>query len=285
MPYLLFFLLLIPIGASAQGPLDGFMKGSGHLDLAPSFSFNSANSIAGANGQVYPVGYSGSLLGLFGTYGLTDQLDLVGTAAYVFTDQRSGLQDGGLFVKYRPFVLETGTAGSVSFILASGATFPIANYQPTATGALGQKAVVVPGRLIVQWTTPLGLFFNLTGGYNWRLDQLAADDISAVRRVRPDYQPVQPPDFSTFLFKIGLPARHYYLDAWLEYQHTAGGADYQPEVLDLPQSYGVSIRQIGGTAYYSENERTGFYVSTGYILGGRNTSLLFRATVGMVIKL
>lgn len=285
MPYLLFALFLFPLCATAQGPLDGFMKGRGNLDLAPSFSFNSASSIAGANSQHYPVGYRGSLLGLFGTYGISDKIDLVATAAYVFTESRSGLQDGGLFVKYRPFLLETETAGSISFILASGAAFPIANYQPSATGALGQKAVVVPGRLIVQWTTPLGFFINLTGGYNWRLDQLAADDISALRRVRPDYQPVQPQDFSTFLFKIGLPGRHYYLDAWLEVQHTAGGADFQPDVPDLPQSYGVSFRQIGGTAYYSENERTGFFLSTGYILGGRNTSLLFRGTVGMVVKL
>ncbi|MFN0034231.1 MAG: hypothetical protein ACKVUS_04135 [Saprospiraceae bacterium] len=279
----LFFLL--PFFAAAQGPLDGYLKGKGGLDLAPSFSFNAAQKFEGAGGKTYDETYKGQLFSLFAEYGLTEKFDLVATAAAVFTPIQSGLQDAGLFVKYRPVYKKIGAAGKLGILAGTGATFPIGNYEPTATGALGQKAVTVPAKLIVQWETPLGLFLNLTGGYHFRLDHLREADIATIRKQRPDYAPMEPQNFTTFLLKVGFPARHFYLDGWAEWQHTSGGADYVPGLPDLPQAYGVSYTQIGGTAYYSDNGRTGFYLSGGYILGGRNTSQIRRTTLGMVFKI
>ncbi len=282
--FFLAFCALAPLLLPAQGPLDGYLKGKGVLDLAPAFSFNSARSFDGAAGQNFAVPYRGSLLSLFAEYGLSRRVDLVGTAAYVFTSSQSGLQDGGFFVKYRPVYRDWGRAGRLGALLAGGLSFPLSNYEPTVSGALGQKALVLPARLILQWESAFGLFLNLTAGYNWRFDRLRADDIARVRQNRPDYQPVTPADFSTVLFKIGFPAARYYLDAWLERQHTVGGNDYVPDLPDLPQAYGVSYTQVGGTAYFSETGKNGFFVSGGYILGGRNTSRMLRLSIGLVIK-
>lgn len=278
---IIFFLLHHTL--SAQGPLDGYLKGAGVLDLAPSISFNSAKAFFGSGGQTYDLGYEGTLLSLFAEYGLSKRVDIVGTAAYVFTGTQSGLQDGGLFVKYRPVYRNVGS-GRLGVLLGTGLAFPLADYEPAVSGALGQKAVVLPVRLILQWETPLGLFLNLTGGYNRRFDRLQDADIAAVRQVRPDYRPVQPSDFSTLLFRVGFPAARYYLDAWVEWQNTAGGSDYMPGLPDLPQAFGVSYTQVGGTAYYSESGRSGFFISGGYILGGRNTSRMLRLTAGMVFR-
>ncbi len=282
---LLILFLASTFSAVAQGPLDGYLKGKGVLDLAPSFSFNSARKFDGANNQTFDTPYRGSLLSLFGEYGVSEKFDLVATASVAFTENQSGLQDGGVYVKYRPFYEELGKMGRLGVLFGTGASFPLSDYEPTATGALGQKAVVVPARLIVQWETPLGIFFNLSGGYNWRLDDLQDADIAVIRLVRPNYQPTKPQDFSTLLFKLGLPAKHYYLDAWVERQFTSGGADYVVNVVDLPQAYGVSYTQIGGTAFYSESGKNGVYLSSGYILGGRNTSRIFRVTLGAVLKI
>lgn len=283
--FLPLFLLHSVLPLTAQGPLDGYLKGRGALDLAPSISFNRASDFAGPGGQIYGTPYQGSLLSLFAEYGVSKKVDLVATAAYVFTENQSGLQDGGLYAKYRPVRKKLGAAGQLDLLLGTGASFPIADYTPTETGALGQKAVTLPARIIAQWETPWGIFLNLTTGYNWRLDRLAPADIARVRSQRPDYLPGQPPHFSTLLLKIGLPTKHYYLDGWLERQRTIGGADYQPDVVDLPQAYGVSYTQVGGTGYYSENGRTGFFLSGAYILGGRNTSRIRRVTLGMVFKM
>lgn len=277
---------LLPLaGLLAQGPLDGYLKGKGVLDLAPSFSFNSAKNFAGAGGRSYPLSYKGNMISLFGEYGLGRKLDVVGTAAYVFTSNRSGLQDGGLFVKYRPLYREIPGAGRLGLLLGSGLSFPLTRYEPALTGALGQRAVIAPLRLIVQWETPPGLFLNVTGGYNRRFDRLRDADVARIRKERPDYQPVDPADFSTLLVKIGLPAARFYTDAWIEWQWTAFGADYEPGVPDLPQAYGVAYTQIGGTFFYSENGKNGAYLSGGYILGGRNTGRLLRLTLGMVLKI
>lgn len=280
-----FLLLAFPFTLAAQGPLDGYLKGKGVLSLAPSFSLNSADKFDGSGGQTYDEPFKGQTLGLFAEYGLTERFDLVATAAAVFTPIQSGLQDGGLFVKYRPLYASMGKAGRFGAMFGTGATFPIGGYEPTATGALGQRAVTVPARLILQWDSPLGLFLNLTGGYNFRLDDLKARDIDLIRQQRPEYDPIEPQDFSTLLLKLGFPARNYYLDGWVEWQHTKGGADYVQNVPDLAQAYGVSYTQVGGTAYYSENGRTGFFLSGGYILGGRNTSRIQRITFGMVFNL
>ena len=283
--FILLFFLLPALSLTAQGPLDGYLKGRRVLDLAPSISFNKARNFAGSGGQSYDTPYQGSLLSLFAEYGVSKKLDLVATAAYVFTESQSGLQDGGFYAKYRPLRKKLGSTGQLDLLLGTGASFPLLDYAPTETGALGQKAVSVPARIIAQWETPWGVFLNLTGGYNWRLDRLDEADIAQVRIQRLDYQPTAPPHSSTLLLKIGLPAKNYYLDGWLEWQHTTGGADYQPDVLDLPQAYGVSYTQVGGTAYYSENGHTGFFLSGGYILGGRNTSRIRRITLGLVFKI
>ncbi|MCS6929543.1 MAG: hypothetical protein NZM43_08620 [Saprospiraceae bacterium] len=269
----------------AQGPLDGYLKGRGVLDVVPSLSFNSARHFFGAEGQRYKEGFNGNTLAFFAEYGVLDQLDAVFTTAYVFTATQSGLQDGSLHVKYRPWYRPLGRGGFLGVLSGLGMSFPLTRYDMLAAGALGQRALTLPMRLIIQWDTPYGLFLNLTGGYHWRLDRLRASDIETVRRVRPDFQPVEPASFYTVLFRIGFPAARYYVDAWAEYQHTPGGSSFVPGVLDLPQAYGVSHTQVGGTIYYSENKRFGLLCSGAYVLAGRNTAQMLRLTVGAVMRL
>jgi len=277
-------LLLISAAAQAQGPFDGYLKGKGHLDMAVSYSANSSPKYLGANGQTYDFSYKGSLFAVFAEGGLTKDLDLIGVAAYSFTNTKTGLQDGGLYGKYRFLKAASKNGYRLNVLAGSGISFPLSDYSPTANGALGTKAITMPARLILQLESPFGLFLNLTGGYNWRFDRAKAEDIAEVQMANPDFRPGPPAGYSSLLVKIGFPAAHYYLDGWLEWQNTKKGSDYSPNVIDLPQLYGVSYCQVGGTAYYSEGGRAGFYLSTGYILNGRNTGLIFRFTGGVVIK-
>jgi hypothetical protein len=269
----------------AQGPLDGYLKGKGILDFAPSLSINRASTFLGSNGAVYDETFQGTMLSLFAEYGVSKNLDLVATGAYVFTATQNSLQDGGLLAKYRPFYKESKEFGRLGILLGGGLTFPMTNYEPLATGAVGQKATTLPLRAIVQWETPVGIFFNITGGYSWRMDQLDNTDIATVRAQRPDYQPVTPRPFSTMLFKMGFPTKHFYTDAWFEWQQTSGGADYQPGIIDLPQAYGVTYTQAGGTIFYSGSGKNGVFASGAYIMTGRNTSRILRITLGAVVKI
>lgn len=280
----IFILLhLCPVWLFAQGPFDGFLKGKGVLDLAPSFSSNTANTYYSEQGT-QNLSYKGNLISLFAEYGLTTHLDLIANASYVFTPTQNGLQDGGLFAKYRFAHINFASSNRLQILAGSGLFFPLSDYKPTVNGALGNKAIALPLRLLLHLETRPGLFITLAGGYNWRFDKVSAEDIAAITTLRPGYQAISPAPYANYLIKIGFPAKHYYLDAWLEWQHTSGGADYEPGVPELPQLFGVSYRQVGGTAYYSENVKTGFYLSSAYIFGGRNVSQVFRLTLGMVRK-
>ncbi|HRD79403.1 MAG TPA: hypothetical protein PK198_24825 [Saprospiraceae bacterium] len=277
--------LLFSATLCAQGPIDGYLKGKGNLDIAVSLSNNSAQDFFGKDGAVYNEPFRGRFLALFAEYGFTDDLDIVATLPYVFTSTQSGFQDGSLHLKFRPLRIKTGDGGFFNAVAAAGISAPLSNYEPLAAGAIGQRATVLQPRLVLQWDSGFGPFFNLTGGYNVRLDALREEDIAGVRLLRPDYNPEQPKNFTNWLIKAGLPAANYYLDVWLERQFTQGGADYAPMVPDLPQAYGVTYTQIGGTAYYSENGKVGFYLSGAHILSGRNTSGITRITAGVVLKL
>lgn len=271
---------------AGQGALDGYMKGKGNLDIAPSFSLMSAGRFDGAQGTSYDIPYKGNLLSVFAAYGVTDRFDLVASIPYIFTSTQKGLQDGGFYAKYRLIYTPVTAKGRLGLMAGTGVSLPLSNYRPVAAGALGQRAVVVPARLIVQWDTPWGPFINLTGGYNWRLDQYDAEDLARVKASRPEYEPADPPGYSTFLLKAGLPAAHFYVDGWVEYQYTPAsqGADFEPGVADLAQAYGVTYTQAGGTIYYSESGKRGVFLSGGKILSGRNVSRIFRITVGFVLK-
>jgi hypothetical protein len=271
----------------AQGPLDGYMKGRGNLDLAPSFSYMHAPDFAGANNVRYDEPYTGYMLSLFAEYGITDRFDVVATVPYIITSGQKGLQDGGFYAKYQILKTKAGQQGQIRFIGGLGASFPLSGYEPVAASALGQRAVAVPARGILQWDTKWGPFVNLTGGYNWRLDDYNSDDLERIQDLRPEYDPAPPPGYGTWMLKVGLPAKNYYLDAWYEYQFTPSnkGNDYVQGIVDLPQAYGVSYSQVGGTLYYSENGKRGVCLSAAKILDGRNVSRVFRLTGGFVVKL
>lgn len=278
-----FFLLRIS-ALFAQGPLDGYMKGKGKLDLAPSLSFLNSKDFAGANQLRYPEGFRGTMLSVFAAYGITDRFDVVASIPYLFTKAQNGLQDGGFYLKYRPYYRTFKSGHRLGVIGGLGISLPLSNYEAVVAGALGQRAVVVPARLIAQYEWPIGAFLSVSGGYNARLDDYRAEDLQAVRRLRPNFSPESPRPYWTGLLRTGFGARQYYTDVWVEYQHTQGGSNYIPLVADLPQAYGVSYIQTGGTFYYSASGKNGVFVSGAYIPSGRNVARIVRLTVGMVWK-
>lgn len=67
------------------------------------------------------------MIGLFGEYGLTHNLDLIVNAAYVITSTQNGFQDGGLFFKYRFAKIGIGESYFLHLLGASGLSFPLSD--------------------------------------------------------------------------------------------------------------------------------------------------------------
>lgn len=281
-------LLVAPALASAQGPVDGYMKKKGDGDVALGLSATGASNFIGGEGEMVRQGFRGQLIGLFGAYGITDELDVVASVPYVATETTSGLQDGALFAKYRllskPIGNAESRAGTLDIIAAAGVQVPLSDYEVVANGAIGQRAKLVQPRLVTQWNGR-GYFVSAIAGYNYRFDGLDVGELQRIQRERPGYRPEQPADQVTALFRAGIPGRRFYVDAWLEVQRTLGGENFTEGVAELVQAYDVDYEQVGGTLYYSESAKWGFAASAARVIGGRNTSEFWRMTGTVVYKL
>ncbi len=274
--------------ARAQGPIDGYMKDRGKLDLAVGLSATGASTFIGGEGETIDQGFRAQLLGLFGAYGITDRLDVVVSVPYVVTDATSGLQDGALFAKglfwRKPFGPDTKRLGTLDLIGALGIQLPLSDYEVVANGAIGQRAQIVQPRLLAQWNGT-GYFVSALAGYNYRFDGLDEAELARIQRTRPGYRPEQPYDNINVLLRAGYPGQRFYIDAWVEFQRTLGGGNFTADVEELAQAYDVDYQQIGGTLYYSESTHWGFAASGASVLGGKNTSEFWRLSGTLIYKL
>jgi len=282
---LLIFCSLLSGSLFSQGPIDGYLKAKGEADVAFGFSATGADAFIGGDGTEHDLPFSGSLLSAFGIYGINDKLNFIANIPLVITSAASGLQDGGFYLKGLVNRWEIGANKEKSFDLlgAFGVSVPLSQYEVVAAGAIGQRAKVVQPRLVAQYNQP-GFFASTVLGYNYRFDELDLENLREIQRTRPGYQPDQPQDFVTGLFRVGIPTSKFYADAWIEVQRTLGGSDFIPNVEELPQAYRVNYQQIGGTAYYSEGPKWGFAASGAAFLGGENTSRLWRVSGTLIYK-
>jgi hypothetical protein len=275
--YFIQFLIL------GQGPIDGYHKGEGNLDMAVGMNFSRSRDYYGVNNQIYNLPYSADMFSVFGQYGITNNFDAVVTIPYIFGQFENKFQDMGIFLKYRPIYAEFNKKGKVGTILSGGYTFPISDYTPDATGALGQRAQIFPLRLITQLEFYSGFFFNLTGTYNVRIDKLSQETISNTTELNPDFVLAAPENSAVFLIRTGMATTHHFFEFILEYQKTFGGVDFLPGVVQPSQLYGVDYLKIGTTYYYGF-ETNGIALNTSFIPSGRNIGNIFSISISFILK-
>jgi len=262
------------------------MKAHGEADIAVGVSGTGADEFIGGDGTLFDLPFRGQLVSAFATYGIDDRLNLIASIPYVITESSSGLQDGALFLKGLVLRVPFGKTDeqSLDVLGALGVSLPLSKYEVVAAGAIGQRAQVVQPRLVAQYNRP-GFFASTVLGYNYRFDELDVDRLREIQQTRPAYQPEQPADYLTGLFRIGVPTSTLYVDAWLEVQRSLSGQDFVPDVEELPQPYAVDYQQLGGTIYYGEGPHWGFAASGATFLGGRNTSKLWRISGTLIYKI
>jgi len=243
----------------SQGPVDGFFKGKGNLDLALSGFYQNSAKFYDGNGLI---DYERTLAGasLFGEYGILENLDVITTIPFI----NGRLQDGGIYLKYRLFRKKFGEAFPLSVIPAIGISFPLSNYQTETSQSIGQKAIQVQPKLVLQYQTKFGLFFQAQGGYNYALLPV------------PSSIPISG--------KIGFFQNKFYADMWFDYQKGIGGKAWHVDPISSFRELFVTYSKIGGVIYYGIKPRFGFFVNGSYILSGVNLGKAFSIGGGMVYK-
>ena len=274
---LIFAGVLVTSLTYAQPITDGFTKGKGNGSLVVSYSWErydefyaGANLMEGINTGLRTWGgeITTQSVSLYGTVGLTDELDLIVNVPYIavqgagvdtVSQEDSGLQDASLFIKWRPLLIETG-GGNLSFLGALGFATPLSDYEEDLPLSIGNQSTRADLRLITHFQSNAGLFGELQAGYSLRSNNV--------------------PNATLLSAKIGYAASAFYIDLWSETQISDGDA------LDIGQvpfnETRVNYTQIGASVFVPMVSGFGVSAGVGQYVSGRNVGLATRFSGGLV---
>ncbi len=220
-------LIAMPLLLGAQSPINGFMQGKGKGNVVVSYFTESYDEVFLVPQKIQNVPVFGEVtlnsLSLFGTYGLSDQLDVIVNLPYItaqgsasqellddlgFDGKRSGLQDLSVYLKYNPLTYKVGN-GTLRFVGALGLATPLSNY-PVNEGlqsilAIGNRATSLNTTLLAHYQTNMGLFAAAQASYSLRNNDVPNAILSEI--------------------KVGYGCKFLYADAWIGSQRSTSGVD------------------------------------------------------------
>ena len=252
-----FFLCLSCLGFT-QGNVDGFFKPKGDLDVAISGTYvYSRIYFAGVSSIFYK--RDQSIIGLYGVYGLSDKWNLIASLPVInFTPQ-----DLSLYAKYKLYESKFN-ACEVTLAPAFGVSVPAWNYNTESGQAIGQQAVTVQPKLVMQFKHARNWFVQAQTGYNYSINSVPSAYVASA--------------------KAGFIYKKWYFDVWYDYQLSIGGKDYGAGGLESFRELGVSYERVGGVVYASIGDRWGGFLSLSTVLSGRNSSDSNTFNGGVVLK-
>ncbi len=262
-------LSIVSQGLFAQGILDGYMKGKGKLDIAISYAFEESNEYyKGIElSSVLTTVNSG---GVFAAYGISDDFDMLFSAPYVTINDAGGLQDGGLYGRYK--VLEKVKNKSTSrWMIGGGVNTPLSNYELDSLGAVGLQVTSFDARSIFQYENS-GAFIQFQTGFIWRYD-FFNDGITH-----------EVPNFFPISLKVGGASASTYFDIWLDIIAPIGGLDDNNINRPPLQTFATAYTKVGGTLYFTISDSFGIVVNAATTLNGRNTIKSTRGGIGLIFK-
>jgi hypothetical protein len=271
-------LLLFSSEVFSQGPVDGFFKGRGNLDLALSGAYQHSEIFyAGFTAINYPRTLNS--VSLFAEYGIGNNFDVIVNVPFI----NAQFQDAAIFLKYRLPLKSNYNYLPLSVVPAIGMSFPISKYMTETTLSIGQRAIQIQPKLVLQYNLKHGFFIQAQGGYNYTLDPVPSSIPASV--------------------KIGFSSRplkkikgNIYMDAWFDYQKGLGDKEWLTDPVSTFRELYVTYSKMGGVIYYglkptnskrhprTSNSRMGFFINGSYILSGINLGKSFTIGAGVVFK-
>lgn len=157
-------ILLSPVLSRSQGAVDGFLQEKGVADFAFAATGVFATNYQTTNDN-FSIGLGQGIVSGYVKYGLTRHIGIIGSLPVI----NGRLQDGLAMISFGTDRIKLGKYG-LTLITAVGHSGPLSNYPTEAASSIGQRAVVMPFRLLAQLRMPKNWFVNLRGGYNSVLD-------------------------------------------------------------------------------------------------------------------
>lgn len=218
---------LLATGLPAQSIVNGFFSGKGRGAVAVSYSAEHYDNVFLVPNEAKGVPIfrevEVSSVSLFATYGIMDCLEATLSLPYItargnadpavleglgFENERKGLQDLSLALKYRLHRFSTGM-GMLDLGTSLGLRTPVGSYRVDeglqSILAIGNRATAVTGLALVHWQAAMGLFVTAQGGYSVRSGEV--------------------PNAWVGELKAGYAHRSFYVDVWYAGQRSIGGVN------------------------------------------------------------
>ena len=292
---LLFLLSAVPL--DAQTVDDGIMLRKGTLFAGAVYSHDSWDTywegeLERDNGNVGTVTTQSNAL--FGNYAVTDRLNVIAMAPYVWTrasqgvlSSMQGFQDITVAAKYSLFARRAGTLGSLRAIAVGSASLPLTDYTPDfAPMSIGSGSKRVSGRLTLNTSSEGGLYLNGSTAYSWR---------GGVRLDRPYYytdgqlfftDEVDMPNVFDYVVSGGYLKRGLMATASWSQQSTLGGGDIRRQ--DMPfVSNRMNFSRVSAMvmAPMPRLHRLSFQFAWAHTVRGRNVGQATTLTGGVLYTL
>lgn len=276
---LLFLCGFVPVITRAQTEQDALMMPRQNICIAGMVGYNSwsdywEGTFKRDNANMGRVSTKSAMLML--NYGLQDNLNIMASLPFIKTNANqgtlaglSGLQDIGLWIKWKPLQLQLGEQ-QISLFAVGGYSVPVSNYNvellPMSIG-LGSK--VLSGRVIADWQ--INKFTaSLSGAYLHR-SNVTLDRTAYYTDHQINSNEVQMPDAGNFQFRTGYRSKQLIAEAFADNMTTFGGFDIRKN--DMPFiSNQMNSTKVGveGKYYLTTVPGLGFHAGGWHTLQGRN---------------
>jgi hypothetical protein len=219
---------------------------------------------------------STQMIGLMGTYGVTDKLNVIFSIPYVITKASEGtlkglkgVQDLALMVKWMPIKSKIGKA-DFSVYGVGGFSFPttnyVADYLPLSIG-LHSKNLSFRGMADYQ----LGKFFVTASGAYIHRSNVKIDRTSYYTTEMHYTNEVKMPDAANFNFRTGYRSHSLVAEIVVDNWTTLGGFDIRKNDMPFPSNE-MNATKAGLGLKYTVYKLPGLSLMAGgnYVVAGRN---------------
>ena len=294
-PVLLLIWLAAPL--DAQTIDDGLMVGKRNLFAGDVFVHDSWNwywegPLKRDNENIGKLTTRSNLL--FGSYGVTDRLNVIAAAPYVWTRASQGVlrgmegfQDITLAAKYSLLEKSGTPLGTVRLMGVASGGIPLTDYTPDFQPlSIGMACKMLSGRGTLFVQSGAGWFVNGSSAYTWRGD---------VTLDRPFYytdnqlffsDKVDMPNVFDYVVSSGLEKRGVMVAGAFSQQRTLGGGDIRRQ--DMPfVSNRMNFSKVSGHVMTPVPmiRSLSFKFAVGYTVRGRNVGQSTTLAAGLLYSL
>ena len=282
-----FVFAAVTVAVSAQSPVNGFMQGKGKGNVVVSYGMESYDEVylvpKKVNGVPVFRDVNVTSASLFATYGITDQFDVVVSLPFItatgnaseavlqnlnFENERSGIQDVSVFLKFNPFDINIGSS-NLKLIGAVGVKTPVGDYKVDeglqSIIAIGNRSTTVNMIAIAMFKTKYGIFTSGQFGTGFATQGV--------------------PDSYMSELKLGYAAKRIYGDVFIANQTSTTGVDILGNGFQgfFPATK-VDFTRVGVNLYAPIYKAIGLAGGANSYIAGRNIGKATGFYAGVVYK-